>query len=119
MTEQTKSSQTDAVVTITPSAEEEILRLMAEQSDDATYLRLGVAAGGCSGMSYTMAFESEKTGTDHILTLGRLTVLLDPEHLPYLQGCAIDYKGALLGGGFQIDNPNARRSCGCGTSFTC
>lgn len=106
-------------IVLTRSAVDEVNRLRAEEKDTPPYLRLGVAAGGCSGMSYTMAFDTEKTDTDREFDFYGLKVLVDLKALMYLAGTTLDYKGGLMGGGFNFDNPKAKRSCGCGSSFTC
>ena len=119
MNEKTQTARADQVITLTPSAIEEIKRLMAEEKEDRIYLRLGVAAGGCSGMSYTMAFDTEQGEFDRQFDFDGVTVLVDLKALMYLAGAILDYNGGLMGGGFSFHNPKAKRSCGCGSSFTC
>jgi iron-sulfur cluster assembly protein len=119
MAENPASVNIKQVVTITPAAVEEIKRLMAEEKEDNLYLRLGVSAGGCSGMSYTMAFDTKKREFDREMDFDGVKVLVDLKALMYLAGTTLDYKGGLMGGGFAFHNPNAKRSCGCGSSFTC
>lgn len=106
-------------ITITETARTEIKRLMSEQDISPIYLRFGIEPGGCAGMSYSMDFVAEKTGTDREYLTDEIPVLIDKESLQYLSGLTLDYKNALVGGGFKFSNPNARRSCGCGTSFRC
>ncbi len=106
-------------INITIAAVNEIKRLMAEEKETPLYLRLGVAAGGCSGMSYTMAFDSEKNEFDREFQFDDLTVLVDLQSIMYLSGTTLDFNNGLMGGGFSFHNPNAQRSCGCGSSFTC
>ena len=113
------ATQDQAALVITPVAVDEIKRLKAMEQNENIYLRLGVSSGGCSGMSYAMAFEDVPRDTDEIFDFDGLSVRVDRKELPYLRGCTLDYKGGMLGGGFQFSNPNAKRSCGCGTSFTC
>ena len=115
----TNPQTTEPVVTITDAAAEEITRLASQEKEDKLYLRLGVAAGGCSGMSYSMAFDTEKLEDDKELKLNNIDVVISEKAVPYLQGTILDYKGGMLGGGFAFENPNAKRSCGCGTSFSC
>ena len=105
-------------VTITAAAAEEIKRLRNLEKEAPPYLRLGVSAGGCSGMSYTMAFETERHDTDRAFDCHGLTVLVDAQALHYLAGITLDFKGGLMGGGFNFSNPRAKRSCGCGSSFS-
>jgi iron-sulfur cluster assembly protein len=119
MTEHTETTDNTQTVTITPPAIAEVKRLMEQEKDEKLYLRLGVAAGGCSGMSYSMAFDTEKSDNDSLFDYDGLQVLIDNRAMTYLHGCVLDFKGGMLGGGFHFENPNARRSCGCGTSFSC
>ena len=119
MNEQAKTETNTNVVTITDSAAIEIGRLAGQEKEEHLYLRLGVAAGGCSGMSYGMAFDTEKLDDDKELKINNIDVVISEKALPYLQGTVLDYKGGMLGGGFAFENPNAKRSCGCGTSFSC
>ena len=119
MADKTTVSHTEQVIAISPPALDEVKRLMAQEKEDSLYLRLGVAAGGCSGMSYTMAFDTQKHEFDREFAFDGVKVLVDLKALMYLAGTTLDYKGALMGGGFTFLNPNAKRSCGCGSSFTC
>ena len=107
------------VVNITPQAIAEIDRLVKQEKDEKLYLRLGVAAGGCSGMSYTMGFDTEMTDEDQLFVYDAVEVVISGKAVPYLKGTVLDYKGGMLGGGFHFENPNAKRSCGCGSSFSC
>ncbi len=106
-------------ILVTKAASDEVKRLIAQEKEPNLFLRLGVAAGGCSGMSYTMAFDSEKQPTDVEFDFDGLKVLVDNKALSQLNGTTLEFKGGLLGGGFSFSNPNARRSCGCGSSFSC
>lgn len=117
MSDIAKTSNQEAVV-ITEAALTEIKRLLALETEENLFLRLGVAAGGCSGMSYSMGFDNEPQETDRLFDYNGLPVRIEAAALPYLKGAQLDYSGGMLGGGFQFSNPNARRSCGCGTSFT-
>lgn len=119
MAEQTPTGTTEQVIFVTPSAVEEIKRLIAEENEDGLFLRLGVAAGGCSGMSYSMSFDNTAGEFDREFDFDGLKVRVDLKALMYLAGTTLDYKGGLMGGGFQFSNPKAKRSCGCGSSFSC
>lgn len=114
-----QQNNNDTIVTITDSAVAEIKRLVAQEKEEKLHLRLGVAAGGCSGMSYSMGFDTEATENDLNFERNQVSVVIDKKAAPYLQGTVLDYKGGMLGGGFAFENPNAKRSCGCGTSFSC
>ena len=80
-------------------------------------LRVFVEKGGCSSFQYGFAFDEKKEGDSELAVEG-LTVLVDPQSAPLLQGAVIDFKEDFSGSGFTISNPNAKKSCGCGTSFT-
>ena len=116
---QTANQPSDQLVTITPSAVTELKRLLAEENDNNLFLRLGVSAGGCSGMSYSMGFDDNPSDMDREFDFDGLKVRVDLKALRYIKDSTLDYKGGMLGGGFQFSNPNAKRSCGCGSSFTC
>ncbi len=119
MAETVSTSAEQKFVTVTKAAGDEVKRLMAQEKEPNMFLRLGVAAGGCSGMSYTMAFDTEKLPNDIEFDFDGLKVLVDNKALANLNGTTLEFKGGLLGGGFAFSNPNARRSCGCGSSFSC
>ena len=119
MNENTNLSENKLDLTITPEAIEEIKRLISEEKEESLFLRLGVAAGGCSGMSYSMSFDTNSDENDREFDINGLKVLLNDKSIPYLSGMTLEYKGGLLGGGFNFNNPNAKRSCGCGSSFSC
>eukprot|EP00891_Asterochloris_glomerata_P003071 jgi/Astpho2/3071/gw1.00051.209.1_t len=82
-------------------------------------LRIGVKSGGCSGMSYMMEFEEEANvkPADSVMHYEGFKLVCDAKSLLYLFGMSLDYSNALIGGGFQFQNPNAQDSCGCGKSF--
>jgi len=91
---------------------------MLDQNDmQNLYLRVGVEDGGCSGLSYSMRFDDTLLEEDRILEQNGIKMLIDAESEPYLVGVKIDYKLQGMTGGFTIDNPNAKFSCGCGASF--
>ncbi len=119
MSEHDITSDKEKSVDITPAAIAEIKRLMEQETGEDIFLRIGVSAGGCSGMSYMMAFDNQFTEHDRRFDYDNLMVVVDSRALTYLSGSILDYKGGMLGGGFEFENPNAKRSCGCGSSFTC
>ena len=107
------------VITITPEAQDHIAKLRAAEGP-GTHLRMGVKAGGCSGMSYAMDLckEDDITEQDHVEEWPEgFKVVIDPKSMLYLFGLELGYSNELIGGGFQFKNPNAETSCGCGTSF--
>ncbi len=116
---QAQNTQDQQLITITEAAVAEIKRLLAQEKDTNLFLRLGVSSGGCSGMSYTMAFDNQPGTFDREFDFDGVPVRVDLKALKYLAGTVVDYKSGLLGGGFSFTNPNAKRSCGCGSSFSC
>jgi iron-sulfur cluster assembly protein len=104
-------------ITVTESAIKKIRLLLAEQPA-GSFLRLGVKGGGCSGLSYTMAFEQISGPHDEIIEISDVKLLVDPKSALYLQGTTLEFVESLTGGGFKFQNPNAKMSCGCGESFS-
>ena len=92
--------------------------IAAEATEEQLGLRVGVKAGGCSGFSYEMFFDTETSTDDHVTTAGSVIVRVDSASAPHLVGATLNYSDGLQGAGFSIDNPNAQRSCGCGQSFS-
>jgi len=119
MTTTTEKSNDKMIIDVTPAAASEVGRLMGLEKQADLYLRLGVTSGGCSGMSYMMEFDSEKGQFDREFDFHGVKVIVDLKALQYLAGTVLDYKSSLTDGGFSFENPNAKRSCGCGSSFTC
>jgi len=106
------------LVTVTARAEQEIRSIFErERPAPRTGLRLGVVGGGCSGLSYDMAF-SETRANDHVLQFDGFDVLLDPKSAIYLKDVVLDFEDGLKGKGFVFKNPNATNTCGCGESFS-
>lgn len=81
-------------------------------------LRLGVQGGGCSGLSYSVQFESGPQERDRIFKFGDVRIFVDPKSFIYLAGMTLDYEESLMKTGFVFQNPNAAKSCGCGSSFS-
>lgn len=118
MTEQTQVNIVEELIRMTPDAVTEAKRLMKLERRDGCFLRLGVSSGGCSGLSYSMTFEDQPSPLDREFDFDGLKVRVDLKALMYLKGSLIEYSGGLMGGGFKFTNPNAKRSCSCGSSFT-
>lgn len=106
------------VCTLTESAAQHIRRLMERQNKVGGILRVSVVGGGCSGMSYKMAFEEKAAEGDSLFEQQGLQVAVDPKSALFLRGLVINYVDDLNGSGFTYENPNAKKSCGCGTSFS-
>jgi iron-sulfur cluster assembly accessory protein len=104
-------------VTLTASAKEEIRRLMGEPGfDQSQQLRVGVKGGGCSGMTYVLGFDAPSEKDEHFVIDG-IPCIMEKAHGIYLTGMEIDWQGGLNSRGFTFNNPNASKTCGCGTSF--
>jgi iron-sulfur cluster assembly protein len=104
-------------VTLTEQASKQVKKLMAEQSQPV-FLRMGVKGGGCSGLSYALEFDTEVGKHDKKFDLDGVTVVVDTKSYLYLNGTTLDYVTEGLQGGFTFINPQAKSSCGCGTSFS-
>ena len=104
-------------VSLTAGAISEVKRLMAEPGFDASqYLRIGVKGGGCSGMTYILGFDNLEDGDEHFEIEG-VNCIMNKSHGIYLMGMEVDFQGGLNSRGFTFTNPNASKTCGCGTSF--
>lgn len=113
-----ETSEQAAVVTLTESAAEKLRTIMTEKNLlDAYGLRVFVAGGGCGGLQYGMTFDNNPRDVDIVFEQCGLRVIVDPRSIEYIAGAHIDYVDSLMGGGFQIENPNAVSTCGCGQSF--
>jgi iron-sulfur cluster insertion protein len=105
------------MVTITSMAEQKIKELMQEEKDTVG-LRIYVRGGGCHGYQYGMAFETKIGEDDSIIEKGDVKVIMDSQSAPLLSGAEVDYVDSLQGSGFAIKNPQAKTTCGCGSSFS-
>lgn len=108
--------QTDTVY-LTDAAVAMVRNLLTQKNVPDYGLRVFVAGGGCSGLSYGMALEPEARPYDNVIEQDGVKIFIDPTSMMYLSQATIDYEDSLMGGGFRIDNPNAVSSCGCGSSF--
>jgi iron-sulfur cluster assembly protein len=106
-----------SIVSITDKAAEKAKALLKDRGIEEGALRVFVVGGGCSGYQYGMAIAHEREEDDIIIEHGGITVLVDPESAPLMQGAEIDYVDDLMKSGFTIFNPNAVKSCACGSSF--
>src|SRR4051794_25984983 len=105
-------------ITVSSAALEQIKRLVKKDGRPGVFLRVGVKGGGCSGFEYVLKLDEKHTPFDIELALDEVRVVSDTKSAPFLEGSSLEYTGNLIGGGFKLENPNAARSCGCGSSFT-
>jgi len=106
------------MITLTPTAVQEVKRLLQEEQKPNLALRVGVKGGGCSGFSYVMGLEEAvQKPYDTVLEQDGVKILVDAKSHLYLDGTTVDFKNGLVGGGFEFQNPLAKKSCGCGSSF--
>ena len=103
-------------ITMTEKAAEKVKLAMQKQEKPKAGLRLYVAGGGCSGFQYGLAFD-DKNDDDHVIDSHGVTLLIDEQSAQYLEGSEVDYVESVMGEGFQVNNPNATETCGCGHSF--
>ena len=115
-TSQSKSEK--PLLSLTPQAVEKIKSMMVKEGKEGYCLRVGVVTGGCAGLSYDMRFQKSPYENDTIINQGDLKIIVNPESVSFLSGIEIHYVDTLKESGFQYRNPNAQKSCGCGTSFS-
>ncbi len=105
------------MITLTDSAAEKMRKLLSD-GREAKGIRVGIRGGGCSGFQYTLEFETHAGDKDKTFELKGVSLYIDPKSLLYLMGTEINYLDSLGEGGFKFENPSARRTCGCGESFS-
>lgn len=105
------------MITLTPRAAKQVRSMHAELNAPEKLLRVLVESGGCSGFQYGMSFDEPKPDDTRLESEG-VPILMDPTSLAYLNGSSIDFDDGLHGKGFDIKNPNAQSTCGCGKSFS-
>jgi iron-sulfur cluster insertion protein len=113
----TAAVEMPAPLLFTDAAATKVKELIAEEKNPALMLRVFVTGGGCSGFQYGFTFEENANEDDTRVEKGGVTLLIDPLSFQYLAGAEIDYQEGLHGAQFVIKNPNARTTCGCGSSF--
>ena len=104
-------------IQVTDAAFRRLQAIRAEEGENCM-LRVAVFGGGCSGFQYAIELAREPSSDDTVLEQDGNCVLVDPVSLPFLEGATIDFRDELIGARFLVDNPNARSTCGCGTSFS-
>jgi iron-sulfur cluster insertion protein len=108
----------DAPLVFTQAAARKVRALIDEEGNDALALRVYITGGGCSGFQYGFSFDEERPEDDLQVATDGVTLLVDPLSLQYLMGAEVDYTESLSGAQFVIRNPNAKTTCGCGSSFS-
>lgn len=111
-------TQTKTAVSLTDNAIVKVREILEMQDPKPAGLRISVVGGGCSGFSYSMAFENAPGLMDKVYKFDELKVFVDQASLLYLDGARVDYVDSLEGSGFKFENPNVKSTCGCGSSFS-
>lgn len=107
------------MISVSEKAASHVHSIMAEKQVPSDYhLRVSVVGGGCSGLSYSLAFDNEMKDGDEKITENGVSLVVDGKSLLYLAGTVLDFSDGLNGKGFVFNNPNASRTCGCGESFS-
>ena len=106
------------MVQLTERAVGKVKEILDSQEPKPQGLRISVVGGGCSGFTYSMAFENTPNMLDKTMSYEGLKVFVDQASLLYLEGCEVDYVESLEGAGFKFNNPNTKSTCGCGSSFS-
>lgn len=115
---ETTAKNTFSPISLTPNAVEEVRKILAEKNLGEEYgLRVGVNGGGCSGMTYVLGFDKKQEG-DQEFEMEGVKVFMNKSHGLYLLGTEVDFQDGLNSRGFTFSNPNAKSTCGCGTSFS-
>jgi len=105
------------MIEISDVASEQIREMIDNQAAGKMFLRVGVVDGGCSGLSYDLRLDEQQTEDDLFFEMKGFNLLVDSKSVEFLEGLKIDYKLQGMTGGFTMDNPNVKVSCGCGASF--
>ena len=106
------------LLTVTDAAIKKLTAMMEKEGKQGCGLRVGVVTGGCAGLSYDLRFQKSPYDNDSVFQQGSLSIFVNPESVPFLKGITLDYVDTLKESGFKYINPNAKSSCGCGTSFS-
>lgn len=105
-------------VFFTAAAVEAVSNALKEEGEEGDFLRVSVVGGGCSGYQYGLDFDKEERMGDVVLDFSNVKIVIDPVSVGYLRGTVVDFVSGLNATGFQFKNPNAKRTCGCGSSFS-
>lgn len=113
-----EGSTADAQVTLSASAAKRVAALKVQENTPNAFLRLAVSGGGCSGFQYGFSFDEAKNADDHVFERDGVSLVIDEVSLELVKGAEIDFVEDMMGAAFQVKNPNAASSCGCGNSFS-
>ena len=105
-------------ITISENAAKHVRNFTGKKEDEVVSLRVGVKGGGCSGLTYDLSVDSASRPEDKVIEQHGVTIFIDKKSYVFLAGTTLDYSGGLNGKGFVFHNPNAKTTCGCGTSFS-
>ena len=105
-------------IKLTENAVKRVNAILTGEKKEGYFLRISVVGGGCSGMSYNLSFDNKEGEFDKMYECNGVKVVCDVKSWFYVKGTEIDFSDDLLSGGFKLNNPNANRTCGCGTSFS-
>jgi len=107
------------MINLTQNAAQQALKIMTDNQINTSNagVKVGVKAGGCSGLNYILDIVESPDENDRVYVQNGVRIFVDPKSYLYLDGTEVDYESTMTGGGFKFQNPNAKRSCGCGTSF--
>jgi iron-sulfur cluster assembly protein len=105
------------MITLTDKAASKVKEILQDKNIKTSALRVGVKGGGCSGFTYTLDFDENAGETDQVFENKGVKIVVDAKSFVFLSGTELDYSDGLTGAGFTFQNPNATRSCGCGSSF--
>ena len=115
---QNKPDASAPIIRLTDAAVKKIKSMMEKDGKEDYGLRFGVVTGGCAGLSYEMSFQKNSYENDHVIEQSGIKVFVNDESVSFIRGISIDYIDTLKESGFKYLNPNAKSSCGCGTSFS-
>jgi len=105
-------------IVLTKNAAKRVGAILTGEKKEGYYLRISVSGGGCSGMSYNLTFDNKENEFDKVYISKGIKIVCDIKSWFYIKGTEIDFSNDLLAGGFKLNNPNANKTCGCGTSFS-
>ena len=105
------------MITLTDNAQQAVRRFIRGAETPVSGLRVAVVDGGCSGLEYKVSLVDGATDGDELVQAGEISVFVDPQSITHLRGVTIDFYDGLSGSGFKFENPNAKSTCGCGSSF--